>query len=107
MKENPFRLSLTKALKAVYGSRIYIQKNHGSAFSAGLPDLQVCCKYDTPHLATWWSWELKATDRHGLLRSDVTKLQWHTMQQIADAGGNARSQSGRRFRRWPDDPRDL
>lgn len=39
--ENKFRLQFTTALKGFFGSKIYIQKNHGGPMSAGLPDLYI------------------------------------------------------------------
>lgn len=83
MKENPFRVALCTALKRHYGARIYIQKNHGSAFSAGLPDLQICLD------GHWFAWELKATPDDRVPKGAVTKLQRFTMGEIVAAGGNA------------------
>lgn len=80
MKENDFRKALCSAWVRDHGSRLYIQKNHGSAYSAGLPDLQLCIH------GRWASVELKASDTTPL-KHPVTALQRATLQSITKAGG--------------------
>lgn len=85
MNETGFRLKLTEALKAHLGDRIYIQKNHGNMFSAGLLDLELCFR------GQWRFLELKVAHApRWQPTAHVTALQLHTMRAIEKAGGWAR-----------------
>lgn len=80
MTENAFRLALQRRLVATFGSGVYVQKNHGSAFSAGLPDLELCI---AGHVA--WV-ELKAEPQDTAPRT-VSALQLYTLRSIIASGG--------------------
>lgn len=80
--ENKFRKSLVAALTGHFGRTVYIQKNHGSAFSAGLVDMEVVL------LGKVGFYELKASD--GPFNPQcVTALQRVTLEAIEAAGGRA------------------
>lgn len=83
MKENTHRTKFTEHLKRRFGERCYIQKNHGSAFSAGLPDLEVVVDGRVVYA------ELKAADSTRWNPNAVTKLQQVTLRNIHRAGGKA------------------
>lgn len=83
MKENTHRTKFTDALRKRFGARCYIQKNHGSAFSAGLPDLEIIIDGAMAYA------ELKAADSTRWDPNAVTKLQQVTLRNIHRAGGVA------------------
>lgn len=82
MTENAFRNQLTRALLSYFGSKVYIQKNHGSAYSAGLPDMEL-----TLNGCSVWV-ELKA-EHHEEQPKTVSALQLHTLRALRRAGACA------------------
>lgn len=80
--ENKFRKRLVAVLRSKFGGDVYIQKNHGSAFSAGLVDMEVVLR------GAVGFYELKASDGP-LPPGSVTALQRHTLEAIERAGGRA------------------
>lgn len=80
--ENKFRKKIVEALRRHFGAGVYVQKNHGSAFSAGLVDMEVVLR------GVVRFYELKAGPG-GLDPKSVTALQRHTLHLIDAAGGSA------------------
>lgn len=80
MTENVFRLALQRRLVTRFGSGVYVQKNHGSAFSSGLPDLELC-------IAGRVAWvELKAEPQDTAPKT-VSALQLYVLRSIIAARG--------------------
>ena len=79
--ENTFRKGFCDALQGLFREHVYIQKNHGSSFSAGLPDLELVVYGNVG----WY--ELKATKESRFNFASFTALQMHTMKRIYLAGG--------------------
>lgn len=85
--ENKFKSVLCYALQALRGSKLYIQKNHGSQFSSGLPDVEL---HDREFGMVWL--ELKALEEGKCFDwcKQPTALQFGTLARIDASGGNAR-----------------
>lgn len=80
-QENKFKKDLTDAIRAKYGAKAYIQLNHGSMYSSGLPDFECCLDGST----VWV--ELKYAENQFDWAKEPTALQFHTLSRINSAGG--------------------
>lgn len=85
--ETRFRESVAELLKRRYGRKVYVQKHHGSEFSAGLPDSLIVAN------GNFWFVEFKAIQNPPLngvvidFSKQPTRLQMHTLERISLAGG--------------------
>lgn len=80
--ENKLRGYLESTLKSSFGANVYIQKNHGSVFSRGLPDLEILLYGKHGYF------ELKAESAAGDFDwLKLTGLQLDTLRLIYEAGG--------------------
>lgn len=85
--ENTFKKALCDSMQALRGDKIYIQKNHGSQFSSGLPDVEM---NDFEFGMVWL--ELKALEfgKPFDWTKQPTALQFSVLTGIHKAGGRAR-----------------
>lgn len=81
--ENNFRTNLCKKLKIQHAEHIFIQKLHGGFYQAGLPDTIFVFEGPTSFV------EFKADENRWFELDNITKMQMHTLRNIALAGGLA------------------
>lgn len=86
--ENKFRRKFTEMLIA-HLQNVYVQKNHGSEFSAGLTDLEVVYRSAVAFLELKASKLPKRDTSVHINWSNLSALQRGTLEAIDLAGGNA------------------